>query len=62
MPYVNSSAISRIEWADGVLSIWFHKSGRYDYPNVPESVYLAFLASWSKGTFYKLYIKDKYGR
>lgn len=32
MPYVNSSAIGRIEWSDGTLSIWFHDSGRYDYP------------------------------
>jgi len=61
MPHVNSSAISRIEWSDGVLSIWFTGSGRYDYPGVPESVYLAFLAARSKGQFYNDLIKDRYG-
>lgn len=60
MPYVNSSAISRIEWDNGTLSIWFHESGRYDYPGVPESVYEAFLRSESKGTFYNDHIKDRY--
>jgi len=60
MPYVNSTAISRIEWDNGKLSIWFRESGRYDYPGVPESVYEAFLNSRSKGTFYNNHIKDRY--
>ncbi|WP_224825546.1 KTSC domain-containing protein [Cognatishimia sp. MH4019] len=60
MPFVSSSAISRIEWSGGTLSIWFHESGRYDYPSVPESVYSAFLASGSKGQFYNDHIKDRY--
>jgi hypothetical protein len=61
MPYVNSSAISRIEWANGTLSIWFHESGRYDYYGVPESVYHAFLAAPSKGAFFNDRIRDQYG-
>lgn len=61
MPYVSSSAMSRIEWENGVLSIWFIGSGRYDYPGVPESLYLAFLAASSKGQFYNDHIKDQYG-
>jgi len=61
MPHVSSSAMSRIEWENGVLSIWFTGSGRYDYPGVPESLYLAFLAAPSKGQFYNDHIKDKYG-
>ncbi len=60
MPFVNSSAISRIEWDNGTLSIWFHESGRYDYYGVPESVYNAFLAARSKGQFYNDHIKDRY--
>ncbi|WP_456390709.1 KTSC domain-containing protein [Profundibacter sp.] len=60
MPYVNSSAIARIEWDNGTLSIWFHASGRYDYYKVPASVYQAFLAARSKGQFYNDHIKDKY--
>lgn len=60
MPYVKSSAISRIEWANGVLSVWFHETGRYDYPRVPERVYQAFLAARSKGTFFNDHIRDQY--
>ncbi|MBR9844406.1 MAG: KTSC domain-containing protein [Rhodobacteraceae bacterium] len=60
MPFVSSSAISRIEWSNGILSIWFHESGRYDYYSVPEGVYHAFLASGSKGTFFNDYIRDIY--
>ena len=61
MPFVNSSAIARIEWEAGVLSIWFHGSGRYDYPGVPHGLYLAFLAAPSKGQFYNDHIRDKFG-
>lgn len=61
MPFVHSSAMTRIEWENGVLSIWFTGSGRYDYPGVPEAVYLAFLAARSKGQFYNDHIKDRYG-
>lgn len=60
VPYVQSSAIQRIEWSNGVLSIWFHESGKYDYFNVPEHVYHAFLAARSKGEFFNDHIKDKY--
>lgn len=60
MVFVRSSAISRIEWRNGTLSIWFHESGRYDYYGVPESVYNAFLASSSKGGFFNDHIKDRY--
>ena len=60
MPYVNSSAISRIEWAGGTLSIWFRESGRYDYYGVPENVYTAFLSARSKGSFFNDHIRDRY--
>lgn len=60
MPFVRSSAISRIEWNNGTLSIWFHESGRYNYYGVPESVYNAFLAASSKGGFFNDHIKDRY--
>ena len=59
MPYVSSSAISRIEWSDDVLSIWFRETGRYDYPGVPEAVYEAFLQAPSKGTFFNDHIRDR---
>lgn len=60
MPYVRSSAISRIEWTNGTLSIWFHETGRYDYHGVPERIFHEFLAAGSKGSFYNRYIKDRY--
>lgn len=60
MPYVSSSAIDRIEWSTGTLSSWFHESGRYDYPSVPQHVYHGFLAAQSKGQFYNERIKDWY--
>lgn len=60
MPRVNSSAIDRIEWQNGTLSIWFRQSGRYDYYGVPQSVYEAFLTSSSKGTYYSRHIKGRY--
>ncbi len=61
MPYVNSSAMSRIEWDSGTLSIWFTGSGRYDYYNVPKTIYERLLASRSKGTFFNGHIRDQYG-
>jgi hypothetical protein len=60
MPWVSSSAIDRIEWENGTLSIWFRASGRYDYFGVPNSVYLNFLNAPSKGGFYNDHIKDRY--
>ena len=60
MPYVNSSAISRIEWQNGTLSVWFHSTGRYDYYNVPEQLYHAFLSARSKGQFYNDLIREQY--
>ena len=60
MPRVVSSAIAQIEWTQGTLSIWFHDSGRYDYPNVPCVVYEAFLAARSKGKFFHDHIVGKY--
>lgn len=60
MPYVNSSAITRIEWSGGTLSIWFKAGKRYDYFGVPEQLYLAFLNARSYGEFFNDHIKDKY--
>lgn len=62
MPYVSSSAMSRVEWNNGTLSIWFKGSGKYDYYNVPESVYERLLSSSSKGQFFNDHIRDRYGR
>lgn len=61
MPYVNSTAITQIEWANGTLSIWFRSSGRrYDFHGVPMDVYLSFLRASSHGDFYHDHIKGRY--
>lgn len=61
MPYVNSSAMSRIKWDSGTLSIWFTGSGKYDYYNVPEALYESLLEARSKGTFFNDHVRDQYG-
>jgi len=62
MPAVNSSAISFIDYdaETKTLTIIFIKTGKYTYPNFPESLYIEFLASGSKGSFYNRYIRDKF--
>ncbi|WP_439650033.1 KTSC domain-containing protein [Gymnodinialimonas mytili] len=60
MPYVNSSAISRIEWNAGTLSIWFRTSCKYDYFGVPNAVYEVFLNAGSKASFFNDFIRDRY--
>ena len=62
MPYVHSSAIEAIDYnpATKVLTITFTGGKTYDYYGVPKSVYEAFIAAPSKGTFYNDYIKDHY--
>jgi hypothetical protein len=61
MPYVNSSAMSRIKWDSGTLSIWLTGSGKYDYYNVPEALYESLLEARSKGTFFNDHVRDQYG-
>ena len=65
MPYVNSTAIARIEHDPNSrhLQIWFRESsGPYTYFNVPESVYRAFLTAPSKGQYFNDHIRDQYSR
>lgn len=62
MPYVTSTAISRIEYDAGSqqLYITFHSGGTYTYYGVPQHVYEAFLRAPSKGDFFHDHIKDQY--
>ncbi len=63
MPFVTSSAVSRIEFAADIMQIWFVGSGGpYSYYGVPEQVYCAFLVAQSKGRFLNEHIKGRYGR
>ncbi|MET3591804.1 hypothetical protein ABID26_001188 [Mesorhizobium shonense] len=43
-----------------VLEVEFHKSGVYQYFNVPASVFEQFLAAPSHGVFLNTYIKGQY--
>lgn len=63
MPFVNSSAISRVEYVreTQTLQIWFVQTGGpYSYFNVPEQIYAELLAANSVGTYFNLYIRDRY--
>ena len=63
MPYLNSSAIARVEY-DPVtrkMQIWFRGGTHaYDYFNVPESVYQGLIQASSPGSYYDHCIKDRY--
>jgi hypothetical protein len=64
MPYVSSSAISRIEYDTTThrLDVWFTSGGgAYSHYGVPETVYRAFLAASSKGSYYADHVKPHYG-
>lgn len=64
MPYVISTAISRIEY-DAMthrLDVWFTSGGgAYSHYGVPEGVYRAFLAAASKGSYYADHVKPYCG-
>lgn len=59
---VSSSAISAVGYdpSTSTMRIIFIESGAYDYNNVPEHIFIAFLQSNSKGTFYNDHIRDHY--
>lgn len=62
MPYINSSAISFVDYnqTSRELTITFTSGGTYTYYDVPPAIYTALLASNSKGRYYNKFIKDKY--
>lgn len=57
---VNSSNIKSIGYDSGSLEVEFHSGGIYQYRNVPEPIYNAFMRASSKGSFFDQNIKDKY--
>ncbi len=63
MPFVNSSAISQVEYDERsrVLSIWFVESGGpYPYQGVPVAIYTGLLNAPSKGAYFNEHIRDQY--
>jgi len=57
---VNSSAIRAIGYDGGILTVAFHTGRVYNHPNVPYSVFTAFLCASSKGTYYNHNIRGRY--
>lgn len=59
---VNSSAITAIGYDSRNLhmQIEFDQGDIYSFCNVPETVYISFLESHSKGSYYNRYIKNRY--
>ncbi len=57
-----STVISAFHYDDKrkVLQVVFISGTVYEYLNVPETVYTAMKASFSKGTYFNRYIKDHY--
>lgn len=62
MPSVTSSAIAAVDHREdeGVLLVSFTSGRHYAYGDVPRSVYDAFVAATSKGTFFNEEIRDVY--
>ena len=63
MPFVNSSAMNRVEYDKPArrLDIWFTATGRYSYYGVPIGIYLGLLNSASKGRYFNDNIRDQFG-
>lgn len=59
---VSSSTIMSVGFdpATEVLEIEFHKSGLYQYFNVPLGIYEALMAAPSQGVFFNANIKDQF--
>jgi len=59
---VNSRAIRAVGYDGSTMSIQFHGNTKiYDFPGVPYSVYEEFMNADSKGDYYNLYIRGRYG-
>jgi hypothetical protein len=59
---VNSSAILSVGYDEQTarMKIQFQQGEIYDFCNVPLNVYNSLMKSSSKGTYYNIYIKDRY--
>lgn len=56
----DSSFIKEVTWNDGTLFVRLKSKKFYEYADVPEDVYLDFIAADSLGKFFGEHIKDKY--
>lgn len=63
MPFLNSSAIRRVEYdpSTRVMQIWFTQGGHaYNFCGVPQAVYDGLRGASSAGTYYDQHIRDRY--
>lgn len=60
MTNVESSNVLAVGYDNGTLEVHFHSGGKYQYFDVPASVYENFLNADSKGKFLHYNIKNKY--
>jgi len=56
---VASSNVAAAAWGGGDLWVRY-KSGTYRYAGVPEAVFFALMAAYSKGTFLNQFVKGQY--
>jgi hypothetical protein len=57
---VRSAALKSIGYDQGHLWVEFHKSGLYEYDNVPETVYRELRFHPSKGPYFDRHIRGRY--
>lgn len=57
---IKSSNIKSVDWKDRVLTVEFRQGGKYEYYEVPESVYEGMINAQSAGKFFHAMIKDIY--
>jgi hypothetical protein len=58
---INSSCIAAIGYENGVLAVQFHNNPKtYRLPNVPYSLFAAFVNASSPGEFWNCYLRDKF--
>jgi hypothetical protein len=58
---IKSSAVAEIGYENGVLAVRFHKNPKtYHLPNVPYSLFAAFLNAPSLGEFWNQHLRGKF--
>lgn len=62
MPFVDSSAVERVDYtaASRTLDIWYSGGGQYRYLDVPQALYEELLAAPSIGAFVNQRIKPHF--
>jgi hypothetical protein len=60
MPTLNSSCISRADYADGTLYLTFRSGRTYTLRGVPMHHYIGLLRASSAGAYFNRYLKGRY--